>query len=281
MRTGPEQKPEDAEGKDARMDFSGKTVVVTGSGSGIGAAAAQMFADAGAEVVATQNVTPAVSSFRRVSMNLADPASIAAAVKEMPAKIDFLVNIAGLGADGAEPEKILAVNFTGTRLFTESLLDRVSPKGCVLTTSSIASRYWRRDIETVKQFMAIRDFGAVRAFWDGLGQEHQAAYNLCKQAVTVWTFMMASTHAAGGPRFNVVSPGFTDTPMLQKALANANPTVRALALANPNMAKPEDVAPVYLALCSDAFRVVNGGDIAADSGLFANKAMEDFKLGDA
>ena len=59
------------------MQFSGKTVVVTGAGSGIGAAAAQLFLEQGAEVVAIQNTAPAEHGTRRVRMNLCDAASIA------------------------------------------------------------------------------------------------------------------------------------------------------------------------------------------------------------
>ena len=143
------------------MSFAGKRVVVTGAGSGIGASAARMFLEQGAEVIAVQNRAPAPHASRRVTMNLGDPASIAAAAAAIPEDIDILCNIAGMGADGNTPEDIIGVNFIGTRMFTELLLNRISPQGCVLNTGSVAGRYWRRDIELMRQILAMRSLNEV------------------------------------------------------------------------------------------------------------------------
>jgi len=88
----------------------------------------------------------------------------------------------------------------------------------------------------------------------------------------------ANAHVRTGPRFNVVSPGFTDTPMLQRAFAVANETVKALAQSNNSINAPEGVAKVVLFLCSDDARVINGADIAADAGLLATINCGEFAL---
>lgn len=260
------------------MTFAGKRVVVTGAGTGIGAAAAKLFLDAGAEVIAVQNRARAPHGSRRVTMNLGDPASIAVACAALPDRFDILCNIAGMGADGNTPEDIIGVNFIGTRLFTEAVLDRIAPGGCVLNTASVAARYWRRDIAMVHRLLAIRSFEEVAPFWAAAGLEHQKSYHIAKAAVVAWTMKMASTHVRTGPRFNVISPGFTDTPMLQRAFAVANETVKALAESNNSIAQPEDVAKVAVVLCSDAARVINGADIAADAGLLSTINCTEYGL---
>lgn len=260
------------------MRFEGKTVVVTGAGTGIGAAAARMFLDEGAEVVAVQNVSPAPHVTRRVSMSLGNADSIAAAREQMPGKIDILCNIAGMGADGNTPEAIIGVNFIGTRMFTEHLIDRIAPGGCVLNTASVAGRFWRSKIELVRQILEMRRFEDVAPFWAAHKLEHQMSYALAKSAVVAWTMKLAQTHVRSGLRFNVLSPGFTDTPMLQRAFASANASVKQLAESNNSISTPEDVARIALFLCSDEARVINGADILADAAQMATMNCREYAI---
>lgn len=260
------------------MSFAGKRIVVTGAGTGIGAATADILVRAGAEVIAVQNRVPAPHATSRVTMNLADAGSIAAAAAALPDRIDILCNIAGMGADGNTAEDIIGVNYIGTRMFTEALLDRIAPDGCVVNTASVAARYWRRDADLVRQVLALRRFEDAAPFWATAGLDHQKSYHMAKAAVVAWTMRLAVDHVKTGPRFNVVSPGFTDTPMLQRAFAVANETVKALAHSNNSIAQPEDVAKVVVFLCSDAARVINGADIAADAGLLATINCNEYGL---
>jgi NAD(P)-dependent dehydrogenase (short-subunit alcohol dehydrogenase family) len=251
------------------MRFNGKRIVVTGAGTGIGAAAAKMFLEQGAEVIAVQNVAPAPHASSRITMNLGNADSIAAACEKLPDKIDILCNIAGLGADDNTPEAIIGVNFIGTRMFTEHMLSRISPEGCVLNTASASARYWRRDVDLLRQIMAMDSFEELGPFWASLDLEHQMSYLLAKAAVVTWTMKLAHAHIATGPRINVISPGFTDTPMLQRAFANANESVKQLAQSNNSINTPEEVARVVIFLCSEEARVINGAELCADAGLIA------------
>jgi NAD(P)-dependent dehydrogenase (short-subunit alcohol dehydrogenase family) len=251
------------------MNFSAKTVVVTGAGTGIGAAAAKMFLERGAQVVATQNNAPAPHGTRRVRMNLCNADSIAAACELMPERIDALCNFAGLGADGGTPERVISANYVGTRIFTEMLLDRISPNGCVLNTASSAARNWRRDIDLARNFLAFRSFDDVAIFLASHNLTNQQSYTVAKQAIVLWTFQLANQFAKTGRRFNVLNPGFTDTPMLRAAFGASNHAVAALPLDQTRIAAPEEVASVALFLCSDAAAVLSGSEIAADAGLTA------------
>jgi NAD(P)-dependent dehydrogenase (short-subunit alcohol dehydrogenase family) len=259
------------------MRFAGKCVVLTGAGTGIGASAARMFVEEGAEVIAVQNRVPAEHGARRVTMDLGDPGSIRAAAAEIPARIDILCNIAGIGSEGGAPDQIIMVNFIGTRLFTELMLERAAPGGCVLNTASVAGRNWRRDVDHVRQVLAMRGIDEVRAFWATLDREHQYSYSLSKAAVIAWTLKLARDHKTG-PRCNVLSPGFTDTPMLQHAYAEGNEAVRNLAQSNTHVSTPDDVAKVALFLCSDEAATINGAEILADGGLMATMVAAEFGL---
>lgn len=260
------------------MRFKDKRVVVTGAGSGIGRAMAKLFLAEGAEVIAVQNRSPAEYATARVTMSLGDRESIIQACDQIPDTIDILCNVAGLGADGSTAEEVIGVNFIGTKLFTEGLIDRVSPTGCVLNFSSTAGRNWRRDIALIKRILAMTDFSDVAPFWQSLGLAHQYSYNLAKGAVTVWSMKLATQYAKTGPRVNALSPGFTDTPMLQKALSSGNEAVLKLAQSNPFTAQPEEVARVALFLCSDEARAVNGAEVIVDSGLVATGACAEYEF---
>ena len=260
------------------MDFSGKHVVVTGAGTGIGAATAKMFLDQGAEVTAVQRVVTAPHATTRVHVDLTSAESIVAGCREMPDTIDVLCNIAGVSMDGSAPASIIGTNYIGTRMLTELLLERIPATGCVINTSSTAGRYWRREIDHARRLLAVTAFEDIQPLWDTLGLDDEQSYHLAKQTVVVWTMKMASQHAASGPRFNVVSPGFTLTPMLQRALDSGNELVRQLALSNSRMSQPEEVAPVYLFLASDEARVVNGVELPADAGLMATLNCRDFEF---
>jgi NAD(P)-dependent dehydrogenase (short-subunit alcohol dehydrogenase family) len=261
-----------------RMGFSNKKVVLTGAGSGIGRAIAKMFLEQGAIVYAIQNRSPAEFASYRISMNLADPQSIDQASGEIPDHFDILCNAAGLGADGNTAKDIIAVNFLGTKRLTENILDRLSPSGCLLNFGSTAGRHWRRDIDLVKVLLAMSDFEDVGPFWQPLNLPNQSAYGLSKAAVTVWSMKLANRYSQNGPRINVLSPGFTDTPMLQKAMAEGNEVIHNLAKSNHHMAQPEDVARVALFLCSAEAAVINGAEILADGGLVATGNCAEYAL---
>jgi NAD(P)-dependent dehydrogenase (short-subunit alcohol dehydrogenase family) len=260
------------------MQFSGKTVVVTGAGSGIGAAAAQLFLEQGAEVVAIQNTAPAAHGTRRVRMNLCDAASIAAACRLLPERVDVLCNFAGVGADGGTPERVIAVNYVGTRLFTETLLDRLAADGCVLNTGSSAGRHWRRDIDVARRLLEVRRLDEIAGFVAAETLTAQQYYTTAKEAIALWTFRLANQYARTGRRFNVLNPGFTDTPMLRAAFGAGNATVAALPLDQTRIAAPMEIARIALFLCSGAAAVMTGSEVAADAGLTAALHRREFQF---
>ena len=82
----------------------GKTVVITGISSGIGARTAELAVAQGADVIGIDMKEPAAPSSNFIKGDLSSPAGIAAVVQQLPGRFDALLNIAGIsGKIGAAP----------------------------------------------------------------------------------------------------------------------------------------------------------------------------------
>src|SRR3546814_14562317 len=101
--------------------YDGKRVLVVGGATGMGAAAAELVRDAGAEVVVMDYAEITLSGVKAIKVNLADVASIDAAIEECGGKVDALFSCAGV-ADGTPG--IEKINFLGHR----HMIDRMPEK---------------------------------------------------------------------------------------------------------------------------------------------------------
>src|SRR5689334_16704549 len=99
--------------------YDGKRVLVVGGASGMGAAVAALVQDAGAEVVAMDFAPITLAGAKGIKVNLADQASIDAAIEECGGPIDALFSCAGV-ADGTPG--IEKINFIGHRYLIDVLL---------------------------------------------------------------------------------------------------------------------------------------------------------------
>ncbi len=241
------------------MDFSGKTVLVTGAGKGIGYATAVFLADRGAEVVALSRSTADLERLkerigcRTRAVDLADARDTCAAAEEaMP--VDFLVNCAGtteLDAFVDLPvetfDALMAVNCRAPmilgQVYARDRLARGLP-GAVVNVSSISS------------FIGFAD---------------HAAYCASKGALDGLTRAMANELGRQGIRVNAVNPVVTLTPMAEKAWsdpAKSGPMLSRIPLGR--FVQPEEVSSVIAYLLSDASAMVNGVCMPVDGGFLIN-----------
>ncbi len=239
-------------------EFEGLVAVVTGGSSGIGAAVAGRLGDAGAAVVVLDlNAGRGESGHVEVATNVADDDSVRAAIAAVAdrfARIDILVNSAGVGAQGdvganadEEWHRVWDVNVVGMARVIRAALPylRESRSASVINLSSVAAT---------------------------AGLPQRVLYSATKGAVLAMTRAMAADHLREGIRFNAVNPGTTDTPWVAGLLAKvADPGAERAALEarqpHGRLVTPDEVAAAVAYLASPASGSTTGTSIAVDGGM--------------
>ena len=248
------------------MDLNGQAALVTGGGSGLGAATAAALADAGARVAvadlnrdAAEQVAARIGGLA-VAVDVADAASAErafAAARAAHGPVRELVNCAGVGTagrvvgrDGALPldafEKVIRVNLIGSfnmlRLAAAEMSaadpQEQGERGVIVNTASIAA-------------------------YDG--QVGQCAYAASKAGVVGLTLPAARELARAGVRVVTIAPGLFLTPMLaalpddiRKGLGDSVPFP-------PRLGDPSEYAALVLHICAN--RMLNGETIRLDGAL--------------
>ena len=245
-----------------------KVALVTGAGSGIGLAIAQLFARQGARVwvidrdVAAGNA--AVSAIRAAGgtaefaqVDVSDAAAIETLAGHVGA-LDILVNNAGIGHVGsllataaADLDRLHAVNVRGPfnlcKSFVPGMLER--QRGSVINLASIGG------------VVAVRE---------------RLAYTMTKHAVVGLTKGLALDHSHTGVRFNTICPGRVETPFVKSRLAEyPDPEKAYREMASTQltgrMARSEEIAAAALYLAADESAMVTGSNLMIDGGWSAGK----------
>ena len=245
------------------FSLKNKTALVTGAASGIGAALAETFAQAGATVwVADRNEADGRAQAGRIggkflTLDVASEADCARAAEAVGA-VDILANVAGIGHVGsllnttaADLDRLHAVNVRGVfnccKAFAPAMLDRKS--GSVINMASIAG------------IIAVRE---------------RLAYTTTKFAVVGLTKALALDHSHTGVRFNCICPGRVETPFVLarlKEYPDPQAAYRDMASTqlNGRMLRPEEVAAAALYLAADESAMVTGSALMLDGGWSAGK----------
>jgi NAD(P)-dependent dehydrogenase (short-subunit alcohol dehydrogenase family) len=237
------------------MSFAGKRALVTGAGSGIGAAVARRLAAEGADVVfADLSLAPVEALARELGghplqLDVRDEEQVAPAM----AGLDVLVNVAGIGSTTSAPdtpldvwENVFAVNARGTFLCCKHAIRGMAERrsGSIVNVASI---------------------GAL------VGLRNRAAYCASKGAVVALTRALALDHVADGIRVNAVCPGTVDSPWVRRLVEDAGESLDDLRARQPmgRLGLPEEIAEAVAYLASDAAGFVTGSALVIDGGLTA------------
>lgn len=247
------------------LDFSGKTVLVTGGGRGIGRACAEAFAGAGASVVIAEidetsradfaSAHPDALAVRCDVTKAADVRALAEQVRERFGKLDVLINNVGHflhakpfdALSDEEVDAIVEINFGQVMRVTRAmlpLLRAAAPGSSVVNVTSIE---------------------AYR------GIPNCSVYGACKAAVAGLTKCLALELAPEGIRINDVAPETTDTPQvaLDYMIPPENRAHMDKWIPLGRFGKPEDIAGAALYLASPLASWVTGTAIHVDGGALA------------
>jgi NAD(P)-dependent dehydrogenase (short-subunit alcohol dehydrogenase family) len=243
--------------------YDGKRVLVVGGATGMGAAAAQLAQDAGAEVVVMDFAEVTLDGAKAIHVNLADRSSIDTAIGELGGKVDALLSCAGV-ADGTPG--IERINFIGHRYMIDQLiaggmLVRGSAIGFI---SSAAGLGWEANLPEIQELLAIPDFDGAVAWVEEHGK---ADYMSTKQFMCAYVASQAFPFLKQGIRINAICPGPTDTPLAQankEMWLGFGADFRGELGIEPST--PLEQAYPLVFLCSDAAAAITGITMITDAG---------------
>lgn len=245
------------------MSVEGKHVVVTGGGSGVGAQIAQDFAKAGAKVtVVGRRLEPLEQVAHAIGGNalradVTDRDALSTGLKKLP---DVDIAIANAGAANSIPfskmreedlTAMLNVNLVGVFNLWQ------------LSAPSMQKAGWGR-------LIAVASTAGLK------GYPYVAGYCAAKHGVVGMTRALAIELGRSGVTANAICPGFIETPMLERSIANIvektgmspDDAAKSLRRGNPQgrFIQTDEVAGTALWLCSDAARSVNGHALSVSGG---------------
>lgn len=247
--------------------FENKVVIVTGAGSGIGAATVRKFAAEGAKVVLAGRTREKLESVaaqlpkEKYLVRVADVSDydqvegLVRATIDKFSRLDVMVNNAGVASEGRATEdsvdawhKVISIDLDGVFHGARAALPHlIKTKGCIVNTASVS----------------------------GLGADwNMSFYNTAKGGVVNLTRSLALDYGRDGVRINSVCPSLTRTDLTTDMFKDEALIAKFRErIALGRTAEPEDIADVIAFLASEDARFITGVNLPVDGGLSASNGQ--------
>ena len=249
--------------KGMNMELKDKTIIITGASSGIGAAAALLFASEGAKLVLGARRAPELRQITdQIEQSNGHAVCLPGDVTEegyAQALVDLAVAKFGR-LDGAFNNAGTVGDMVPVAEMTEANWRRV-----IATNLDSAFHAARAQIPSLMESRGAMVFTSTFVGYSNGGMPGMGAYAASKAGLLGLVQSLANDHAADGVRVNAILPGGTKT-----ALAGDDPETHAfIAGLHPvkRMAEPKEIAQAALFLLSDRASFVTGTRLAVDGGI--------------
>lgn len=253
-----------------------RTIVVTGSSSGLGLATRQALEAEGVRVIGVDLADAEIQA------DLSDPGGRARAADAIAdaagGALDGYIGYAGVGPSVPDIGLLTSVNYFGQVDLLTALRPQLAAatKPAVVVVSSIAPMVQAVDDESCEAMLAGDEQRAIELTVKH--GDHGIAYNTSKLATLKFGRRIAAEWIAAGIRVNVIAPGTTVTPMTE--IAMADPEIARLMDENPapirRWAQPPDIADAACWLLSEGSRYMVGSVLVVDGGIDAAARPENF-----
>jgi len=247
------------------FDLTGKTAVVTGAGSGIGAAIAQRLQRAGATVLASDIVDASEHAenwgcaFQQCDVSAPDAvAKLCQAAHDQFGSLDIMVNNAGIAegqplseSDPARSERFWRVHILGVQAGIKEAAARMKPGGAIINISSITA---------VRGFLNWGEYAATKAGIISLTQTAAVEYGPARI------------------RVNCIAPGIIDTPLAMNEAPDMVERNAAVFSLLGRIGTPEELAAAVHFMASDDAGYVTGQTLLVDGGWSVGTSIPGIEL---
>ena len=260
--------------------YEGKTVVITGSASGMSRSATKLLLELGAKVYAIDINPIDLPVTKSYQVDLSKKEELDKLCDELPDKIDAFFLCHGIAFFKGKELLVQKVNFYGQKYMTEVLLDRISDHGSITYISSVGGFGWQQVYDKCVELINLPTWEDAIKWYEKHPELIKSAYVFAKQSLLSYV-----TYKCMDPKFinrkiriNAINPGDTITGLTDDFNKSTSPTNDAkegekmienifLKSWNGYPAKPEDMGYPMVVIGSDICSYMSGQLIYIDYGL--------------
>lgn len=260
--------------------YEGKTVVITGSASGMSKSATELLIELGAKVYAIDINPIELPVEKAYQADLSDKESIDKVISDLPAKIDALFLCHGIAQFPGKELSVQKVNFYSQKYMTEKLLDRISEHGSVTFISSVGGFGWQQVYKKAIELINIPTWEEAMKWYEENPELTNNAYVFSKQCLESYVTYkcMSKEFIDKRIRLNAINPGDTTTGLTPDFNKSTSPTgnpeegeaiISSIFLKSWNgyPAEPKEMGYPMVVVGSDICSYMSGQLIYIDFGL--------------